>query len=163
MKNKSSFRRRLTLTILALSLLFAVELCARERPGSHPDYVQGRRALKVEDWETAAESMKRAIGRWEEDGEPTRVYGRWSEPYLPRFYLGKALHRLGCHQQAIDQFDHSILNREEIKRAKKIKQQMEILLLEAEQARRKGKVSVQGTYCKTWEQKVSLVTPGGSR
>jgi tetratricopeptide (TPR) repeat protein len=105
--------------ILTLRFLVVAPAFAQDRPKKHLDFRKGRMAFEDKEWIAAASYMRAAEDNWEEDGERTVVYGRSYEPYLPRYYLGVALYRLGCYREALNHFDHSILCRAEIRWTKR--------------------------------------------
>lgn len=112
-KRGSRLRRHLAVFLLAAAF-FASELKPAGRPNRHPEFAEGFRAYKQGQWKTAVIKMRQAQQRWPEDGERTRTYGRWTEPYLPRYYIGAALSELGCCREALDQFELSLFGRVEI-------------------------------------------------
>lgn len=95
-----------------LSLLLAMPMAparTEDRPARHPDYGEGLRQIEFENWIEGNRLMQKALGRWQEDGELTRIYDNWFEPYLPRFYRGVALFELGCYERALTHLEASIL------------------------------------------------------
>jgi hypothetical protein len=75
----------------------------RYRPPTSPAFGEGLVAFRETRWREAAEKMQEAIDAWDEDGEPAKPYGRWptDRPYLPRYYLARALLELGCVEEAV--------------------------------------------------------------
>ena len=121
--------------------LIVCDISGQRRPGKHLEFSDGFRAFKQKDWEKVADRMLEAIGVWPEDGVLTKVYGRWYEPYLPRYYLGVALHELGCYELSLKQLDQSVLSKNEIKGAKKELEEIESLKLKSERFVRDSKSS----------------------
>ena len=124
---------------------------SEKRPNKHPDYSAGFREFKLENWEETADHMTAALEDWKEDGELTRVYGRWFEPYLPHFYLGVALFEMGCYEVAMYHFKETILNDQEVKGAKKLKLQLELLKLESDEFLRQGAYG-DSAVCGRWPE-----------
>lgn len=85
---------------------------AERRPAVVPEFQRGYKAFEDSQWEEAADFMWQAAKKWPEDGENAKTYGRWFEPYLPRYYLGRALYELGCYAAALGHFDQSLLYRQ---------------------------------------------------
>jgi len=91
-------------------------------------FSEGFAASKQEEWQETAEKMWDALQVREEDGKTTNSYGRWPDPYLPRFRLADALFELGCPRQACEQLGRSQLKQLREKRVESERQQMEKLL-----------------------------------
>src|SRR6185295_7974945 len=72
-------------------------------------YREGYEAFSEERWREAAEKMVCAQQAWTENPSTTRVYDRWFEPYVPLYYLGQALDRMGCRTEALATLDTSPL------------------------------------------------------
>lgn len=70
---------------------------------------RGLAASKQSHWQEAADRMWDALQVREEDGNTANLYGRWPDPYLPRFYLADVLFELGCPRQACEQLNRSQL------------------------------------------------------
>ena len=85
------------------------QIAGKERAQGHPYFRAGLSAAQDRKWEKAAEKMWDALHVWKEDGGPTNSYGRWIDPYLPRFRLAEALFELGCYREAADQLDQSLV------------------------------------------------------
>lgn len=148
----SALMRALLLILPLMSVgLLVSDISGQQRPGKHPAFSEGFRALRQEDWETVADRMLKALAAWPEDGELTRVYGRLFEPYLPRYYLGMALHDLGCYEQSLKQLNESILNKKEVKGAKKQLEELESLKLKTERFVRQGLNQSEGADCERWK------------
>lgn len=77
------------------------EEARRERQRSPWQFGNGVFELKHDKWRAAAHRMLEALSRWDEDGDGTRIQGRFLDHYLPRYYLGRALLELGCTRDAI--------------------------------------------------------------
>lgn len=75
----------------------------RSRPPTAEAFGQGLAAYEAKRWREAAERMAEALESWDEDGEPARLYGRWRTdlPYLPRYFLARALFELGCLSESL--------------------------------------------------------------
>lgn len=74
----------------------------RERVETPSDFYQGvDHFSRDKNWRAAADRMLQAIGTWDEDGEATRVQGRFRDTYLPRYVLARSLMELGCLRDAI--------------------------------------------------------------
>ncbi len=142
---------------LMAGLLLIFDLWGQERPGKHPEFGEGFRAVKQENWETVVDRMLAALDVWDEDGELTRVYGRWFEPYLPRYYLGVALHELGCYELSLAQLDASVLGKEEIKGAKKQLEALESLKLKSERFVRQEITESEDAECTDWSERIKLL------
>lgn len=140
---------------LLIALVQVQQIAAQEqRPARHPAFGEGFRAFKQKDWELAVDRMLAAIVAWPEDGELTRTYGRWFEPYIPRYYLGVALLELGCYRNALHQLNETILNETDVvKGAKKQKGQLESMKLECEHYLRQG-ISESNSDCHKWNSDV---------
>ncbi|MEM7351987.1 MAG: hypothetical protein AAF657_14400 [Acidobacteriota bacterium] len=71
-------------------------------------YRAGLAAVAAEDWAAAAQHMREAIAADDEAGRRIRVHGLRRESYLPYFYLGLALYRLGDCPGAVDVWHMSL-------------------------------------------------------
>jgi hypothetical protein len=82
-----------------------------KRPDRHKEYQEGRIAYNSGNWEEAALRMWEALQVWDESYPPiqTRTYGRYPEPYIPRFYLARSLLELKCYSEALSQFDKTVV------------------------------------------------------
>ncbi len=148
----SALMRALLLILPLMSVgLLVSDVSGQRRPGKHPEFSEGFRALRQEDWETVADRMLKALASWPEDGELTRVYGRLFEPYLPRYYFGMALQDLGCYEQSLKQLNESVLSKKEIKGATKQLEELESLKLESERFVRRGINESEGADCEGWK------------
>jgi hypothetical protein len=63
-------------------------------------YRAALRAFDDGSYAEAADSLWRAIERWDEDGEQVKEQGRFWNHYLPRYFLARTLFELGCWQPA---------------------------------------------------------------
>lgn len=135
---------------VVVALLLTADLLAQKREPKPMAFADGFRAYKQKDWEETADRMLASLEASPEDGELIRVYGRWFEPYLPRYYLGVALYQLGCYADAQDQLGESILGNGEVKGAKKQLQELESLKLKAERFVRQGVNEVEDVDCARW-------------
>jgi len=111
-------------------------------------FSNGQKLASEPDWEKAAENMWDALQVEQESGETTNASGRWPDPYLPRFWLARALAELRCYQLACDQLGRSLLNKLSTKAVKDERKKMEELRLEC--VSRRGD---QGTseLCQRWQ------------
>ncbi len=117
----------LLLGVLLISLCVAA-LSAEKRPGKHPEFAKGIKAFDQGNWRRAAELLQKAADEsWPEDGSWARVSGKWFERYLPRYYAGVALYELGCYEQALAQFNDSILSQAQRGEAKSEKEKLDAL------------------------------------
>ncbi len=102
-----------------LCLLFLGAACLPAapagRPERHPDFEVGFLAFDDDHWLMAAEKMRAAEVRWAEDGISTRITDRWFEPYAPTYFLGRALAKLGCREQALAALRRSAICQREIR------------------------------------------------
>jgi len=80
----------------------------KDRMQSQPRFSDGFSAAQQQDWQRAADKMWEALLVWKEDGKSMNSYGRWRDPYLPRFRLADALFHLGCYREAAEQLDRSL-------------------------------------------------------
>ena len=135
-----------TLVLLA-ALLLVFDTSGQKRPGKHTEFGEGFRAFKQGEWEQVVDRMLAALAAWPEDGELTRVYGRWFEPYIPHYYLGVALHELGCYELALGQLNESLLGKQEIKGAKKQLEELESLKLKSDRFVRQGIAQREDAEC----------------
>lgn len=71
-------------------------------------FVEGIRALDLGEWEKSAERMKVALDASKEDGERVRIYGTRYELYLPHYFRGLALYKLGRWEEAAKEWTDSI-------------------------------------------------------
>lgn len=149
----------LILSLTAVGLLVFDISGQGGRPGKHQDFGVGFRAVKQEDWETVADRMLKALVAWAEDGELTRVYGRWFEPYVPRYYLGMALYELGCYEQSLQQLNESVLSKGEIKGAKKQVEELESLKLKSDRFVRQGIKERENAECADWTARIDQLKP----
>lgn len=88
----------------------------KARPRTAVAFGEGLEAYLDRRWGEAAEGMSQAMAAWDEDGEPARSYGRWQaeRPYIPRYFLARALFELGCLEQSVGLLRCSPLGRCEI-------------------------------------------------
>ncbi len=135
---------------LLTATLIVVDASGQDRPEKQPEFSEGLRAYKKVDWEKVVDRMLAALAAWPEDGELSRVYGRWFEPYIPHYYLGVALHELGCYQASLTQLNESILGQQEIKGATKQLEELESLKLKADRLVRQGITESEGANCRRW-------------
>ncbi len=142
-----------TLSLMAAFLLVC-NISGEKRPGKHPEFGDGFRAFKQEEWATVADRMLAALAVWPEDGGLTRVYGRWFEPYIPRYYLGVALYELGCYELSLAQLEESVLGKEEVKGAKKQLEELESLKLKSERFVRQGITESEDAQCADWSERI---------
>ncbi len=142
-------QRRVVLLAIALAaaLLLVSDAPGQRRPGRHPEFSQGFRAVDREDWDEAADRMLEALVVWDEDGELTRVYGRWPEPYLPRYYRGVALYELGCYQLSLDQLNKTILGKREIRYTRRELEELASVKLKCERFVLDGVYEKLGSDC----------------
>lgn len=82
-------------------------------PKQHKEFQEGYRAYEKKKWKYAALRMWEALQVWEETNPPdrARVYGKYPEPYIPRFYLGRSLLELKCYREALSQFEQTVVGR----------------------------------------------------
>jgi hypothetical protein len=75
----------------------------RSRPPTTEEFGRGLYAYKERDWEEAIQYLSTAFRAWDDDGEPPRLGGRWptERPYLPRYFLARALFEDGCVRESI--------------------------------------------------------------
>lgn len=69
--------------------------------------------VRQKQWEQAAQEIWEAIQLQDEDGERVSGLGeggRFPDPYLPRYQLGRALAKLPCREEAKSQFQASIID-----------------------------------------------------
>ena len=99
---------RRVLRLLILLLLAAAGPLLANR-GEFADYEKALRDIRFKQWGTAAESLRQAIvdNPKEIAGPVTRPYGMHFEPYLPHFYLGLALCKLGYREESLEHWRHS--------------------------------------------------------
>ena len=149
---------RLLLSLwLAAALLPVFDLSGQQRSPGSSQFSEGFRAFKQEDWEEVADRMLAALADRPEDGELTRVYGRWFEPFLPRYYLGAALYELGCYQLSLEQLDASLLSQETIKGAKKQLEELESLKLKSDRFLRQGITESRDADCERWRERIAQI------
>ncbi len=96
-------RNRLPASTLAVLFVSALSLSARAATPGQTAYVEGTSAYLKGDYATVAEKMRVAIA--EDPAEGLEKFkspkGRNMEDYLPHFYLGVALEKLGRPQEAL--------------------------------------------------------------
>lgn len=84
------------------------ELEAAAPPLPKPkEFILGIRALDVEAWEQAARLFEVAQAKAPADGEPINIYGYRYESYLPHYYRGVALSRIGKCEEALREWEMS--------------------------------------------------------
>jgi tetratricopeptide (TPR) repeat protein len=90
------------------------------RPPTRPEFGRGLRAYEKQEWREAAEYLARAFEAWDDDGEPVRISGRWGSelPYLPRYFLARALLEDGCVRVSAALLRCSRLSRCQLARAR---------------------------------------------
>ncbi len=132
-----------------------------KRPSKFPEFGEGFRSIQRQDWITAAQWMWEAEKQWPEDGESTRTTGRYYVPYLPRYYLGLALYRLGCYEDALEQFNFSILTQREIRSAKKELRSLLTLREECTELVRERRLYEEEAVCVGWREPQNPDDGGG--
>ncbi len=86
-----------------ISTLVALMLIAMPASANPQDlYRAGLRSFEFGYWREALVYFEAAAGEEPEEGSSVREYGMWQAPYLPHFYQGAALHRLGKYAQALE-------------------------------------------------------------
>lgn len=115
------------------------------RPPTPTAFIEGIHAVQAKrgppDWEKVAEKMSYALKVWDEDGEmPRSSSGRWGvdRPYLPRFFLARALFELKCYREAAVLLACSPLARCQLKDS--TSEKPAVLLKEAQKRARSQKV-----------------------
>ena len=98
--------RRLWRVCAAIALIIAFALpvgpaAADSKQEGRALFREGYTAFSEGRWQEAAEKMRDAHRTWSENPSTARVYDRWFEPYLPLFYLGRALDKMGCRTEAL--------------------------------------------------------------
>lgn len=75
----------------------------RRRPPTREAFGRGLHSYTEGHWREAIEDLAEAFKAWDDDGEPPRLYGRWrtDKPYLPRYFLARALFQDGCVREAV--------------------------------------------------------------
>lgn len=136
--------------LFALVCSLSIDVFAQDRPKRHPNFVTGFKDFKDEEWRDVVIEMWDAHQSWPEDGEHTRAYGRWTEPYLPRYYIGVALFELGCYKEALGQFNQSLLSQREVDGAKEEYKRLVELKQRAEIYVRNGTDQVGTEDCPEW-------------
>ncbi len=71
------------------------------------DYRRGFVAIERGEWQTAAAAMRSAAEAHPNEGEQIIVYGTRAEPYLPHYFLGLALFRMGDYAEAVQAWEAS--------------------------------------------------------
>jgi len=130
-----------------LILLGVSAFSAEKRPGKHPEFAEGFKAFDQGKWRRAAELMRKADARWHEDGKWTRVYGKWFERYLPRYYGGVALYEIGCYEQALSKFNGSVLSQGQLGGAESEKEKLDALREKCNRYVRQGIPEEYGANC----------------
>lgn len=90
-------------------------------------FSDGHKLRNDKDWGGSAERMWDALQVEKETGETINASGRWPDPYLPRFWLAKALAELGCYQDACRQLKRSLVNQLSTKAVEDERKKMEDL------------------------------------
>lgn len=101
-----------------------------------------------EDWEEAAEQLWNALQVEAESGKVVTPAGRWPVPYVPRFWLAKALDRFECYQLACDQLDRSLLNQVPSEKVQEERRQMADLKLVCEKRKNQR---ARSEVCQRWQ------------
>jgi hypothetical protein len=123
-----------------------------QRPQKHSFFSEGFFAYKQEQWDKSAEKMWDSLLNWPEDGETTYSNGRWPEAYLPRFQLAKALHKLGCQQQACKLLEQSLIKKLLTEGNPRVKtERKELLDLRAACADTNKRNQTDEMTCQRWE------------
>lgn len=77
------------------------------RTNPHDFYRAGLRASQFDYWREALVFFEAALLVEPQAGGMVREYGMWKEPYLPYFYQGVALYRLGRWSAALEAWEES--------------------------------------------------------
>ena len=89
-------------------IIWGVVLTALWCADAHADYVetynQAMRAYRAEQWRLAADLMRQARSERASETGRVRFTGNATEPYVPSYYLGDALMRLGDCPGALEAF-----------------------------------------------------------
>jgi len=90
---------------LATGLLLAA---APVRADFTNDYIKARKAINSGDYAEAIGLLRSAIGDKPESEEKVRLYGMRFDPYVPHYFLGKALQESGDCEGALAAFQQSL-------------------------------------------------------
>ena len=95
-------------SIVAVVALLAVATPTLQAQSGFQDaFRDGMAAFEQRRWAEAARQFQRAAQLKPDSGENVRLYGVRFEPYLPQFFLGRALFEQGDLQGAVRAFDAS--------------------------------------------------------
>ena len=83
-----------------LLLLLLVPVLAFAR--FQDDYSEGKEAIEDGDWDKALASLRAAVAQNPTSAERVRIYGMRFEPYVPHYYIGRALFEKGDCAGALD-------------------------------------------------------------
>jgi tetratricopeptide (TPR) repeat protein len=94
----------------AALLLASLFLAAAPGSHSHEDYRElfrdGMRRRDMGNWQEALVFFDEALKREPEEGKRVKLYGRRRFPhYLPRFYVGEALFKIGDYAKALEMWE----------------------------------------------------------
>lgn len=90
-----------------LGILAALLLACAAQADPHDFYRAGLRAYQFEYWREALVFFEAALAEEPQAGGMVREYGMWKEPYLPYFYQGMALYKLGRWSDALESWEES--------------------------------------------------------
>ncbi len=86
-----------------------------------------------------------------DDKRTTLPAGRWPEHYVPRFHLAQALFELGCHRQACEQLQLTLLKALAKEQPEKYKNEMKQMeLLETQCAANQKSEHESDWICRQW-------------
>jgi hypothetical protein len=95
-----------TLAVL-IGLAWAAGAAPAGAASYRDDYRRGFVAIERGEWQTAAAAMRSAAEAHPSEGEQIVVYGTRAEPYLPHYFLGLALFRMGDYAEAVQAWEAS--------------------------------------------------------
>ena len=93
--------------VAVVALLTVATPTLQAQSGFQDAFRDGMAAFEQRRWAEAARQFQRAAQLKPDSGENVRLYGVRFEPYLPQFFLGRALFEQGDLQGAVRAFDAS--------------------------------------------------------
>ncbi len=91
-----------SLGVLSFAVVLALIATPAVSADHHDLFRAGLRSFELGYWREALVFFEAAATEEPREGGRVREYGMWNAPYLPHFYQGAALYRLGSYAQALE-------------------------------------------------------------